>query len=161
MTIRLCKAALVAAMALFFTLVAFGNVTDPGTNLAFVRHVLAMDTIFPDSTLGWRAIHNTALQVAGFAAIVLWEAATAVVLWLGALRLVLARGTAAGFAAARPLAVVGLTMGVLLYALGFVVIGGEWFAMWQSKIWNGQATAFGFTAMIGLVLVVLLMPEAD
>ena len=161
MTIRLCKAALVAAMALFFTLVAFGNVTDPGTNLAFVRHVLAMDTIFPDSTLGWRAIHNSALQVAGFAAIVLWEAATAVVLWLGALRLVQARGTAAGFAAARPLAVLGLTMGVLLYALGFVVIGGEWFAMWQSKIWNGQATAFGFTAMIGLVLVVLLLPEAD
>lgn len=161
MTIRLCKAALVAAMAMFFSLVAFGNVTDPGTNLAFVRHVLAMDTIFPDSTLGWRAIHNPALQVAGFAAIVLWEAATAVVLWLGTLRLVRARGSASAFAAARPLAVVGLTMGVLLYALGFVVIGGEWFAMWQSKTWNGQATAFGFTAMIGLVLVVLLMPEAD
>lgn len=160
MTIHLCKAALVAAMAAFFTLVAFGNLTDPGTNRAFVQHVLAMDTIFPESTLRWRAIRNPALQDAGLVAIILWQGATAAVLWLGALRLVRAGRSAAGFTAAKPLAVAGLTMGVLLYALGFVVIGGEWFAMWQSATWNGQATAFGFSAMIGLVLVVLLLPEA-
>ena len=32
-------------------------------------------------------------------------------------------------------------MGHLLYIVGFLVVAGEWFAMWQSKIWNGQATA--------------------
>ena len=47
--IRLVKAVLVAAVALFFTLVAFGNVTDYGSNWLFVQHVLSMDTTFPDS----------------------------------------------------------------------------------------------------------------
>jgi predicted small integral membrane protein len=31
--------------------------------------------------------------------------------------------------------------------------------MWESHEWNGQETAFGFITMIGIVLVVLLMPE--
>lgn len=160
MIIRACKTALVAVMALFFTLVAFGNLTDPGTNRAFVQHVLAMDTIFPDSTLRWRAITSPGLQGLAYGSIIAWQVATALVLWLGAMRLVRGLGTTAGLVAAKPLAVLGLTMGVLLYAAGFVVVGGEWFAMWQSATWNGQATAFGFTAMIGLVLVVLLLPEA-
>ena len=45
---RLSKTALVAAIAFLTTLVAFGNITDYETNWAFVRHVLSMDTIFPD-----------------------------------------------------------------------------------------------------------------
>ena len=60
---------------------------------------------------------------------------------------------------ARTLAVVGLTVGLLLYIVGFITIGGEWFAMWQSAIWNGQPKAFAFTSMIGVVLVALLLPE--
>ena len=40
------KTAMVAAIALFASLVAFGNVTDYSTNFAFVQHVLSMDTIF-------------------------------------------------------------------------------------------------------------------
>ena len=45
MIIRLSKALLVCAIALFATLVAFGNITDYGSNFAFVRHVFMMDTI--------------------------------------------------------------------------------------------------------------------
>ena len=59
--VRLCKTALLATVALFFVLVTFGNITDYGTNWQFVRHVLAMDTIFPDSTLTWRAITDQRL----------------------------------------------------------------------------------------------------
>jgi len=44
--VRAAKIAMIAAIALFATLVAFGNITDYGTNLAFVQHVLSMDTIF-------------------------------------------------------------------------------------------------------------------
>lgn len=51
MIIRLSKALLVCAIALFATLVAFGNITDYGSNFAFVRHVFMMDTIFPDATI--------------------------------------------------------------------------------------------------------------
>jgi len=54
----------------------------------------------------------------------------------------------------------GLSLGFLLYAVGFVAVGGEWFAMWQSQIWNGQQKAFEFIGMIGVVLVVLLLSDA-
>src|SRR5262249_24399271 len=50
------KAATVAAIALFASLVTFGNLTDYDTNLAFIQHVLSMDTIFPSSRISYRAI---------------------------------------------------------------------------------------------------------
>ena len=65
--VRLCKIALVAAIAFFFTLVAFGNLTDYNSNWQFVQHVLSMDTIFPGSTIRYRAITDPALQHAGYA----------------------------------------------------------------------------------------------
>ena len=156
--IRLSKTALVVAVALFFTLVAFGNMTDYGSNWQFVQHVLAMDTIFPDSSLRWRAITSSAFQAFAYWLIIAWEVATALVLWVGALRLLPAK-SAAEFTRAKPAAVLGLTMGFILYAMGFVDIGGEWFAMWQSRTWNGQPTAFGFLTVISAVLIILLMPE--
>ena len=61
--IRAAKAALVAAIALFASLVAFGNVTDYNTNFVFVQHVLSMDTIFPFSTIKYRAITAPSLGV--------------------------------------------------------------------------------------------------
>jgi Predicted small integral membrane protein (DUF2165) len=46
---RVAKIIMVAAIALFATLVSFSNLTDYWTNFAFVQHVLSMDTIFPNS----------------------------------------------------------------------------------------------------------------
>ncbi len=45
MIMRLSKALMVCAIALFATLVVFGNMTDYNTNFVFVHHVLQMDTI--------------------------------------------------------------------------------------------------------------------
>src|SRR5437763_9760621 len=157
-TIRLVKAVLTATVALFFTLVAFGNITDYSSNWQFVQHVLSMDTTFPDSALHWRAITNPTLQSVFYWMVILWEAATALVLWVGAIRLLLSR-SAAAFADAKGPAVLGLAMGFVLYAVGFVDIGGEWFAMWQSHMWNGQAAAFEFLTLISAVIIVLLTPE--
>ena len=161
MLIRFCKTALVATVALFFLLVAFGNLTDYGTNLAFVQHVLAMDTIFPDSNLAWRAVTAAWAQSLAYWLIIAWERATGLLLAWAAWRLFQARRTAQRFNAARPLAVLGLTLGALLYGLGFIVIGGEWFAMWQSPTWNGQDSAARFLVLIGLVLLALLPEERD
>jgi len=33
--------------------------------------------------------------------------------------------------------------------------------MWQSPIWNGQQKAFGFIAMAGIALIVVLLPEPE
>lgn len=159
MAVRLCKAALVATVALLFLLFAFGNLTDYGSNRAFVQHVLSMDTIFPDSTLRWRAITDPGLQTAAYWLIIAWELATGLVLAVATVRLVAASRDAGAFATAKPLAVVGLTMGLLLYGLGFVTVGGEWFAMWQSHDWNGLDGATRFIVLGGVVLLVLLAPD--
>jgi len=156
--IRLCKAALVGAVALFFTLIAYGNLTDYDSNWQFVQHVLSMDTTFPDSSLHWRAITDPDLQQLAYWLIIGAEILTALILWLGTIRL-LAHVSKPGFAGVKGIAVLGLTLGFLLYSVGFVSVGGEWFAMWQSEIWNGQAKAFQFLAMIGAVLIILLIPE--
>ena len=161
-TLRLSRIALVVAVALFFTLVAFGNITDYGANWQFVRHVMTMDTTFQDPELMWRAVTDLQLQQATYVTIITWQALTALVLWLGIVRLLRAvTADRAGFAGARGLAVVGLTMGLLLYVLGFLVVAGEWFAMWQSHTWNGQVTAGIFVLFIGVALLHLCGPEPE
>lgn len=159
---RLSRIALVITVACFFTLVAFGNITDYGTNWQFVSHVMSMDTTFQDPDLMWRAITNSRLQHAAYGGIITWQVLTALVLWVGVIRLV--RAAAGGhreFAESRGVAIIGLTMGLLLYAMGFLVVAGEWFAMWQSHTWNGQATAGIFVLLIGVALLHLCGPEAD
>src|SRR3546814_12098225 len=69
------------------SLAGFGNVTDYGSNQAFVQHVLAMDTTFQSPALMWRAITDPALQTAAYLAIIAAEIAGAVLLWWGAARL--------------------------------------------------------------------------
>ena len=160
--IRAAKMAMVAAIALFATLVVFGNITDYGTNLAFVQHVLAMDTVFPSSTIRYRAITSPALQHAAYVAIIAVEAVIAVLCWAGAAALAKnLRADASSFRRAKTLAVTGLALGFLLWQVGFMSIGGEWFGMWQSSQWNGVASAFRFALVIVAVLIFVAMPDEE
>jgi predicted small integral membrane protein len=160
--IRAAKIAMVAAIALFATLVAFGNLTDYGTNLAFVQHVLSMDTIFERSTIRYRAITSPALQYAAYALIIAAEAATAVLCWVGAYALLRRlRADARTFNHAKTFAVAGLTFGFLLWQVGFMTIGGEWFGMWQSKSWDGVPSAFRFVMVIMAVLIFVALPDRE
>lgn len=161
-TLRLSRIALVAGVAAFFTLVAFGNLTDYGANWQFVSHVLSMDTTFRDPALMWRAVTDPTLQRAVYGLIIAWQGATALVMWIGVARLLRALDAhPAEFAEARALAIAGLTMGLLLYSVGFLVVAGEWFAMWQSETWNGQRTAGIFVLLIGITLLHLCGSEPE
>ncbi|MFD8520412.1 DUF2165 domain-containing protein [Streptomyces capillispiralis] len=146
---------LTASVALYMALVAFGNITDFGTNQDFVRHVLAMDTTFKDDDLMWRAITDEGVQDAAYVAIIAWETAAALVLvhgtWLWA------RGDGAR---ARRFSTYGLLMTMLLFGAGFMAIGGEWFAMWQSEDWNGLDAALRVFVFSGVVLLVNHLPGA-
>jgi predicted small integral membrane protein len=157
--VRLSKAAAVAAIALFASLVAFGNITDYGTNLAFVQHVFSMDTVFPTTTIKYRAIDNPTLQNAGYVLIIAAETLTAILCWIGAVRLFMANGDAAAFNRAKGVAVAGLTLGFLIWQVGFMSIGGEWFGMWMSQKWNGVPDAFRFFVTILMVLIYLVLPD--
>jgi predicted small integral membrane protein len=160
--VRLAKILMVAAIALFASLVSFGNITDYWTNFAFVQHVLAMDTIFPNSTITYRAISSPLLHHVAYLIIIAVEVATALLCWAGALAL-LRQLTADGaaFNAAKSIAICGLVLGFLLWQVGFMTIGGEWFGMWQSKDWNGIASAFRFVAVIALVLIFVALPDGN
>ena len=42
-----------------------------------------------------------------------------------------------------------------------MVVGGEWFQMWQSPTWNGQPAAFRFYLTILAVLIFVSRPDGD
>ena len=160
MLIRLCKASLVAAMALLLGLVAFNNIVDYGDNWAFVQHVMGMDTIFPDSTQRWRAIHSAPVQQLFYLAIIATEALSGGLLMLGAVALFRQTRSESGFDRALALPVAGLTVAMLLYGGGFVAVGGEWFLMWQSRSWGGSDAAARLFLLNAAVLIVLLAGRA-
>ncbi|MFF6828109.1 DUF2165 family protein [Streptomyces longwoodensis] len=148
--------ALTATVALYMALVAFGNITDFGTNQQFVRHVLAMDTTFKDDDLMWRAVTDKALQDTAYVLIIVWETAAALVL-LAATWLWVRRDTPR----ARTLSTYGLLMVMLLFGAGFIAVGGEWFAMWQSKTWNGLDAAIRVFTLSGVVLLVVQLTTRE
>ncbi|MFF4908494.1 DUF2165 domain-containing protein [Streptomyces sp. NPDC001260] len=152
--LTLTAALLTASVALYIALVAFGNITDFGTNQAFVQHVLAMDTTFKDDDLMWRAVTSKGLQNAAYVAIIVWETLAAIVLiygtWLWARR---------DHVRARSVSTYGLLMLLLLFGAGFIAIGGEWFSMWQSKTWNGLDAALRVFVFAGITLLVVLFSD--
>ena len=162
MTLRLAKILLVAAVALFYTIVVLNNLTDYGSNYQFVHHVLLMDTTLPGNHGMWRAIPVSGIQNAFYAGIIGWEAVTMGLIWMGVFKLARAvRGPVAEFNAAKKISIAGLTLGLLLWMVAFTTIGGEWFLMWQSKIWNGQEAAFRMFTINGIVFLLLVQPDAE
>ncbi len=162
LVMRLAKVLVIAALAAFALLVAYNNVFDYDSNYQFVRHVLSMDTVFPDSVLRSRAIDNETIWHAAYASIIAAEALAGLLLAVGAVVL-LGRLQAPGsvFNRAKLWAVAGLTLGFALWFFGFIVIGGEYFAMWQSNLWNGQEGAFRFVTMILGALIFVSLPDDD
>lgn len=162
MELRLAKVALVGALAAFALIVAYDNIVDYGSNYAFVGHVLSMDTTFPGNALMGRAITDERVWRAAYAAIITAEGLTGALLAAGGLMMLLRlRAPAADFERAKGLVYLGAALGFLVWFFGFIVVAGEYFAMWQSKQWNGQESAFRFyMAILGVVIFVAL-PEPD
>jgi predicted small integral membrane protein len=160
--VRLAKIIMIAGLAAFALIVTFDNIVDYDSNYEFVKHVLSMDTIFGDSVLKSRAITSETIWHAAYAAIIAAEGIVGILLAFGALALLRQlRSPAAIFNRAKAWAVAGLTIGFGLWFIGFLVIAGEYFAMWQSKIWNGQEAAFRITTVILGVLIYVSLPDDD
>ncbi|MGA8382068.1 MAG: DUF2165 domain-containing protein, partial [Stellaceae bacterium] len=71
------------------------------------------------------------------------------------------RADAACFNRAKRLVHVGAGLGFLVWFFGFMVVGGEWFQMWQSHQWNGQQPAFRFYMAVLAVLIFVNQPDAE
>jgi predicted small integral membrane protein len=160
--IRLVKTAMVASIALFSLLVSFDNIVDYDTNYEFVRHTLRMDTILPDNPLRRRAVTSPTLWTAAYWAIIALEAVIGFILAFAAWRLARAlRAPSRTFNAAKQYAVIGIGIGFLLWFTGVMVVGGEWFQMWQSTSWNGQESAFRFYMTLLAVGIFVSLPDGE
>jgi predicted small integral membrane protein len=162
MTLRLAKVALVLAVAFNYSLVFLNNVTNYDTNYQFVKHVLMMDTTFPGNRGLWRALNSPLWHNAFYLSLIGWEAATMVCCAWGGVQMAKAFGRPAGeFHQAKRTAILGLTLGLIMWLVAFLSVGGEWFLMWQSKTWNGQEAAFRMFTVIGIALLLVALPDAE
>lgn len=156
---RLGKTLLTSTLALYFLLVAFNNIIDHDTNFKFVEHVLSMDSIPADAHVEWRAIRNPQVHHVAYWTIILWELLTGCICGLGAKQLFFALRSKQEFDAAKTLPIAGLWLGLLLWSLLFITIGGEWFLMWESSVWNGELPALRMFILNALTLLFLYLPD--
>jgi predicted small integral membrane protein len=160
--LRLSKILLVAGIAFFHTLIVFNNATDYSSNFQYVQHVLAMDTTFRGNHGMWRAIHSQRMIYLFYDGIIVWEMVTTVLCWIGVVCMSRAwRKSIREFSQAKRFALIALTLSLLLWLVAFLAVGGEWFLMWQSALWNGQNAAARMFLVVGVVFLLLAMPDTE
>jgi predicted small integral membrane protein len=159
MILRISKTILVLAVAFYTTLIVFNNFTDYASNYEFVRHVLMMDSTFPNNHGMWRAMNSPPWHHIFYWMIIAWEFTSVLLCWWGGWSLMASLRNERQFRHAKHIAIAGLTLNLLLWLVAFLAIGGEWFLMWQSKTWNGQEAAFRMAAIVGIVLVFVTQSE--
>ena len=153
---RLAKTILVAGLGVYGVLIVLNNVTDYYTNYVFVSHVLKMDTVFPDSNVHYRGWDPPFLFHAGYILIILAETIMAFCCVKGGLQMIShIKKDPQSFHASKKWGVAGIITGILIWFIGFQVIGGEWFVMWQSANWNGLAASERVLAVLLFTLVLL------
>ena len=159
---RVAKIVMVGSLALFALVVAFDNVADYASNFEFVRHVLSMDTTFPANALLYRRITSPALWNSVYWLIILGEGSTSATLAVAAIFMMRdLRSDGARFNRSKRYAFIGAAVGFLVWFFGFMVVGGEWFQMWQSQAWNGQEAAFRFYLTILAVMIFVNQKDDD
>ncbi len=147
--IRFSKILLVAFFGFYVLAVAFGNVTDYYSNFQFVEAVLTMTDTFRSESMMWRAVESEFLHHAAYIFIILFQWIIAIACLAGSYLMFRKRNAAqTAFHESKKWGIAGLILGLTLWFFGFQVVGGEWFAMWQSETWNALDAAFRLTAFI-------------
>ncbi len=146
--LRLLQSFTLGLAGLFGLFVFAGNLMDYDSNFQFVKHVLSMDTTFEGNALMWRAIDSPVIHNIAYIGIILAEAVFAALALIGAVKLFRRRnGDSASYNSVRWWGFAAYGLGFVIWFFGFIVIGSEWFAMWQSSIWNGKDTAMGISTL--------------
>src|ERR1700693_4357716 len=160
MALRVSQAVLGFTSALFYPFRVQNTITDSVPNNGLVRHVLRMDSTLPGNHLMWRALNSPRVHTIFYISIIAWESVTMLLCWWAGVRLLQSyRADRAQFAAAVNLAVIALTTSLLMWLVAFLDVGGEWFLMWQSKMWNGQEEAFRMFTIVGVVFLIVVQRE--
>jgi len=159
---RYAKIVMTLCLAVYCLLVAFDNITDYGTNYLFVQHVMSMDTTYPGNALMYRSVTHPTLWTLCYWLIIAAEAVAGILFLAGAIRLFQVRhAPGLNFNQAKGLVMVAALLAFLLWFFGFMVVAGEWYAMWQSQTWNGQDAAFRFYVTVLAVLIFVNQADGD
>lgn len=157
--LRALQAFTVFCAGLFGLFVFLGNLMDYDSNYQFVKHVLSMDTTFEGNALMWRAIEVPWMWTAGYIGIIIAEGIFAALGLIGGVLLFMRRNNSLAFHKARIWGYGAYAMGILVWFVGFIVIGSEWFAMWQSSTWNGKDTAMPLVILWAAFATLLAINE--
>lgn len=159
--LRLLQVLTVFGAGLYGLFVFGGNLMDYNSNYEFVHHVLSMDTTFEDNSLMWRAVESEVLHHIAYVGIIVFEGLFAALGLIGGVKLFLYRDAdLATYNRARAWGYAAYAVGFLIWFVGFVVIGSEWFAMWQSEAWDGQDVAISLTTIWAAFAVLLAMNDS-
>jgi len=162
MLIRYCKIALVFPSFLFLLLVVFNNLTDYDSNYTFVQGVMSMNSTFEGNSGMWRAIDSPFIHHLFYWIIILWELVAMGAIGLGVIKLWKRRfADTEVFNRAKGLAALGLTLSMLQWFVALLIVGGEWFLMWQSQLFNGQDAAMRMFVVMGISLIFLVLKDDE
>lgn len=153
---RAVASATVAMLAAYYLVVAFDNVTNPASNWAFIQGVISGDGVPADSGFAWRFTEATWFQVAVYVAVIAGEGVAGVLLAVGAVRGWRSRAEAGAWGESQVPTVVGAGLGLGVFFLGFITIGGNWWVMYLNDDWNGLTPAFQNSVMTVLTLLFVL-----
>ena len=150
----------VLGSGLLTLIIAFSNLTDYSTNFEFVKHVLSMDSIFENSTVKYRSITNNTIHHLSYLFIIMLEITMAYFFITSAVQMYLQmKNSKEQFNLAKKNAYIGVSLGILLWFIGFTAIGGEWFSMWQSNDWNGLEVANRIVSFFMLTYLALVIVD--
>jgi predicted small integral membrane protein len=153
-TILEIKGILILILAVYFTLVLIGNLTDYGTNYAFVENVMKMETTFNSPNTMWRSVNSNIFHHLFYWIIILTEILAAIYLWVGGTRILNKNKNIQS--KGRKTSLNGLFVSMVIWFGYFITIGGEWFLMWQSESWNGIDSAFRMFTISAILFIALL-----
>lgn len=156
--LRLLQSLTVFLAGLFGLFVFMGNLMDYNSNYQFVQHVLSMDTTFEGNALMWRSINSPVIWTIAYIGIIAAEGVFAALGIIGGILLFARRNAgAAVYDKTRGWGYAAYGLGLVIWFFGFIVVGSEWFAMWQSQIWNGKDTAMPLAILWAAFAALLAM----
>ena len=160
--IRISKIILAVSCALLAFLPGINNVVDFEVNMVHVQHVLMMDTHVVDvGSKAIRDIHSPLIHKLAYISIIIAEWLIGIFGIWGSIEMWKARHSASLFNRSKGKVIIAMTLGVMVWFTGFLVIGGEWFLMWLSEEWNSQQAAFRLVVPFMLALIYISMKDED
>ena len=137
-------------------IVVLNNITAPGANLAFVEHIMTMDTTNMDKGTQWREIRSPAFHRIAFATILAFEVAVTVLALVGSYNLAANLGASAdAWETAKLFGYLAFMAALVVWFLVIQVVGAEWFVSWQSESWNAirDSTRINLITLAGIIIL--------